>query len=125
MADAITEVVKEFGWPEGVFSHVTGKSNDTGIYLVQHKEIKAVAFTGSFVGGKALFDLANQREEPIPVFAEMGSINPVFAFQNQLNSKAEELAKEYVASLTLGVGQFCTNPGVLLHKMGRDSNVLK
>ncbi|AQX07138.1 aldehyde dehydrogenase (NADP(+)) [Elizabethkingia ursingii] len=118
MADAITEVVKEFGWPEGVFSHVTGKSNDTGIYLVQHKEVKAVAFTGSFVGGKALFDLANQREEPIPVFAEMGSINPVFAFQNQLNSKAEELAKEYAASLTLGVGQFCTNPGVFIAQNG-------
>lgn len=118
MADAITEVVKNFGWPEGVFSHITGKSNDTGIYLVQHKEIKAVAFTGSFVGGKALFDLANQREEPIPVFAEMGSINPVFAFQNQLNSKAEELAKEYVASLTLGVGQFCTNPGVFIAQNG-------
>ncbi|MCL1667076.1 aldehyde dehydrogenase (NADP(+)) [Elizabethkingia ursingii] len=118
MADAITEVVKEFGWPDGVFSHVTGKSNDTGIYLVQHKEVKAVAFTGSFVGGKALFDLANRREEPIPVFAEMGSINPVFAFQNQLNSKAEELAKEYAASLTLGVGQFCTNPGVFIAQNG-------
>ncbi|PUB34770.1 NADP-dependent aldehyde dehydrogenase [Elizabethkingia sp. YR214] len=118
MADAITEVVKEFGWPEGVFSHVTGKSNDTGIYLVQHKEVKAVAFTGSFVGGKALLDLANQREEPIPVFAEMGSINPVFAFQNQLDSKAEELAKEYAISLTLGVGQFCTNPGVFIVQNG-------
>ncbi len=118
MADAITEVVKEFGWPEGVFIHITGKSNDIGAYLIQHKEIKAAAFTGSFAGGKALFDLGSQRKEPIPVFAEMGSINPVFAFQNQLSVKAEQLAKEYAASLTLGVGQFCTNPGIFIAEAG-------
>lgn len=118
MADAITAIVKEFGWPEGIFSHITGKSNETGAYLTQHENIKAVAFTGSFGGGKALFDMANQREEPIPVFAEMGSINPIFAFQHLLDSKPEELAKEYVASLTLGVGQFCTNPGVFIALKG-------
>ncbi len=125
MADAITEVVKEFGWPEGVFSHITGKSNDIGVYLIQHKEIKAAAFTGSFSGGKALFDLGSQRKEPIPVFAEMGSINPVFAFQNQLSAKAEQLAKEYAASLTLGVGQFCTNPGIFITEAERFKAVLQ
>lgn len=120
MADAITAVVKELGWPEGIFSHITGTSNDIGAYLTQHKDIKAVAFTGSFGGGKALFDLANQREEPIPVFAEMGSINPVFAFQHVLKNRAEELAKEYASSLTLGVGQFCTNPGVFIALKGEN-----
>ncbi|ASK29337.1 aldehyde dehydrogenase (NADP(+)) [Chryseobacterium sp. T16E-39] len=122
MADAITTVVHEFKWPEGIFSHVTGTSNDIGAYLAKHKEIKAVAFTGSFGGGKALFNIANQREEPIPVFAEMGSINPVFAFQNVLQNRAEELAKEYAASLTLGVGQFCTNPGVFIALKGEGLN---
>ncbi|KXH84957.1 aldehyde dehydrogenase (NADP(+)) [Chryseobacterium kwangjuense] len=114
VADTIAAAVEESGWPEGVFSHITGTSHETGIYLVAHKDIKAVAFTGSFQGGKALFDQANQREEPIAVFAEMGSINPVFAFQHALESRAEALAKEYAVSLTLGVGQFCTNPGVFV-----------
>ncbi|MFS4473141.1 aldehyde dehydrogenase (NADP(+)) [Chryseobacterium sp. T20] len=119
MADAITSVVKAFGWPEGVFSHITGASYEIGAYLTQHKDIRAVAFTGSFHGGKALFDMANSRENPIPVFAEMGSINPVFAFNQLLENKAETLAKEYIASLTLGVGQFCTNPGVFIALKGK------
>lgn len=119
MADAIIAVVKAFGWPEGVFSHITGTSYEIGAYLTQHKDIRAVAFTGSFQGGKALFDIANSRENPIPVFAEMGSINPVFAFQNLLETKAEILAKEYSTSLTLGAGQFCTNPGVFIALKGK------
>lgn len=122
MADAITTAVKEFEWPEGIFSHVTGTSNNIGAYLTKHKDIKAVAFTGSFNGGKALFDIASQREEPIPVFAEMGSINPVFAFEHLLESRAEDLAKEYASSLTLGVGQFCTNPGVFVALKGENLN---
>ncbi|MDR6922641.1 MULTISPECIES: aldehyde dehydrogenase (NADP(+)) [Chryseobacterium] len=119
MADAITAVVAAFGWPEGIFSHIIGVSNDVGAYLVQHKDIHAVAFTGSFNGGKALFDLASRRENPIPVFAEMGSINPIFAMSHLLENKAEALAKEYIASLTLGVGQFCTNPGVFIALKGK------
>ncbi|MDQ1856402.1 aldehyde dehydrogenase (NADP(+)) [Chryseobacterium sp. WLY505] len=119
MAAAISAVVKAFGWPEGVFSHITGTSYEIGAYLTQHKDIRAVAFTGSFQGGKVLFDIANNRENPIPVFAEMGSSNPVFAFQNLLENKAETLAKEYIASLTLGVGQFCTNPGVFIALKGK------
>ncbi|MCD9615687.1 aldehyde dehydrogenase (NADP(+)) [Chryseobacterium gleum] len=118
MADAITAVIKAFGWPEGVFSHITGTSYEIGAYLIQHPYIRAVAFTGSFIGGKALFDIASRRKDPIPVFAEMGSINPVFAFQNLLETKAEALAKEYISSLTLGVGQFCTNPGVFIALKG-------
>ena len=118
MADAIVNTVKEFGWPEGIFSHITGTSYEIGTYLTQHQDIQAVAFTGSFNGGKALFDIANRRENPIPVFAEMGSINPVFALKNLIENKAEALAKEYISSLTLGVGQFCTNPGVFIAVKG-------
>lgn len=118
MADAIINTIKEFGWPEGIFSHITGISYEIGTYLTQHQDIQAVAFTGSFNGGKALFDIANRRENPIPVFAEMGSINPVFALKNLIENKAEALAKEYVSSLTLGVGQFCTNPGVFIALKG-------
>lgn len=119
MAEAITAVIVEFGWPQGVFSHILGaniEGTDTkiGAYLTAHPLVKAVGFTGSYWGGKALFDIANRREEPIPVFAEMGSINPVFAFPHSLANRAEALAKEYVASLTLGVGQFCTNPGLFI-----------
>ncbi|VFA40777.1 aldehyde dehydrogenase (NADP(+)) [Chryseobacterium indologenes] len=118
MADVITDTVKEFGWPQGIFSHITGTSHEIGAFLTQHKDIHAVAFTGSFNGGKALFDTASRRENPIPVFAEMGSINPVFALQQLLENKAKALAKEYVTSLTLGVGQFCTNPGVFIARKG-------
>lgn len=123
MAEAIAAVVKEFGWPEGVFSHILGaniEGTDTkiGAYLTGHPLVKAVGFTGSYWGGKALFDIANQREEPIPVFAEMGSINPVFAFTHMLQERAEALAKEYASSLTMGVGQFCTNPGVFIAVKG-------
>lgn len=123
MAEAIAAVVKEFGWPEGVFSHILGaniEGTDTkiGAYLTGHPLVKAVGFTGSYWGGKALFDIANQREEPIPVFAEMGSINPVFAFTHILQERAEALAKEYASSLTMGVGQFCTNPGVFIAVKG-------
>lgn len=130
MAEAIGAVVKEFGWPEGIFSHVLGddvEGTDTkvGAYLTAHPAVKAVGFTGSYFGGKALFDIANQREEPIPVFAEMGSINPVFAFSHILDERAEALAKEYVASLTLGVGQFCTNPGVFIAVKGEGLTCFK
>jgi len=125
MAGAITDVVKEEGWPAGVFSHVYGHSNESGAYLVQHPLVKSVAFTGSFNGGKALFDLANKRKEPIPVFAEMGSVNPVFALPEKLAAEAEAFASEYLASLTLGAGQFCTNPGVLVALKGKDLDRFK
>ncbi|HWV74455.1 MAG TPA: aldehyde dehydrogenase (NADP(+)) [Pseudosphingobacterium sp.] len=114
MAEAILSALKEEGWPEGIFSHIYGNSNEAGAYLVKHPLVKSVAFTGSFQGGKALFDLTNRREEPIPVFAEMGSINPVFAFPEKLTANPQDFAAQYAASLTLGVGQFCTNPGVLI-----------
>jgi len=81
---------------------------------VMHSHTKAVGFTGSFAGGKALFDLAAQRAQPIPVFAEMGSINPVFILAGKLQESAREIAKMYAGSITLSVGQFCTNPGLVV-----------
>jgi len=83
-----------------------------GEALVKHPQIKAVGFTGSFRGGKALYDLANTRSEPIPVFAEMGSTNPVFILPGALAEKAEAIAAGMAGSITMGVGQFCTNPGL-------------
>lgn len=130
MAETIASVVKDFGWPLGIFIHVIGNNVEgtdirIGAYLTAHSVIKAVGFTGSFAGGKALFDIANQRGEPIPVFAEMGSVNPVFAFSRKLNQSASLLAKEYATSLTLGVGQFCTNPGIFIAVKGADFDLFK
>ncbi|QNL50746.1 aldehyde dehydrogenase (NADP(+)) [Olivibacter sp. SDN3] len=113
MAEAIKSAIEKAKAHPGVFHHVYGDSKESGAFLVHHPATKAVAFTGSFQGGKALFDLAAKRKEPIPVFAEMGSINPLFVLPNKLQADPEALAVQYVASLTLGVGQFCTNPGVL------------
>ncbi|HEX3166998.1 MAG TPA: aldehyde dehydrogenase family protein, partial [Chitinophagaceae bacterium] len=108
--------------PKGIFAHVHGVSFEVGKSLVMHPHTKAVGFTGSFIGGKQLFDWANQRKEPIPVFSEMGSINPVFLLPEKLRSSAAEIAKMYAGSITLGVGQFCTNPGLII---GIDSDELK
>ncbi|GAB3649456.1 aldehyde dehydrogenase (NADP(+)) [Echinicola sediminis] len=110
---AIKKALQNSGLPEGVFQHVEG-GIEAGQELVKHPLTKAVGFTGSYKGGKALFDLANSREEPIPVYAEMGSINPIFVLENQLSTGLQGLAANYAQSLTLGVGQFCTNPGVIL-----------
>ncbi len=100
--------------PKGVFQHVFGASFEVGQALVKHPLTKAVGFTGSLAGGKALFDSANQRPEPIPVFAEMSSINPIILLPESLNRNAEATAGKIAASVTLGVGQFCTNPGLIV-----------
>ncbi len=120
VAGAIAKAAVKHNMPEGVFAHVHGASFETGKALVMHPYTKAVGFTGSFVGGKALFDMANARPEPIPVFAEMGSINPVFLFPEKLKQSAAAVAKEYAGSITLGVGQFCTNPGLMIGVDGDD-----
>ena len=114
VAGLILKAAKNCGLPDGIFAHVHGASNQVGEALVKHRFTKAVGFTGSFAGGKQLFDWANQRKEPIPVFAEMSSINPVFLFPEKLKQSSEEIAKLYAASITLGVGQFCTNPGLII-----------
>jgi len=111
---AIVKAAEAEGMPEGVFSLVHGASHEVGMAIVQHSLIKAVGFTGSFRGGKALYDAAVKREEPIPVYAEMGSINPVFVLPGALKKRGEKIAQGLAGSVTLGVGQFCTNPGVVM-----------
>lgn len=117
MGKAIKEAIEKEGYPEGLFEQVFGELQ-IGQELVRHPLLKAVGFTGSFQGGKALYDLANQRTEPIPVFSEMGSVNPLFLLPECLKQAKPELAEQYVGSLTLGTGQFCTNPGLLVVQKG-------
>ena len=113
---AITRAVKKTGMPAGTFSMVHGKSTAVGLAIVRHPLIKAIGFTGSYRGGKALFDVANSRPVPIPVYAEMGSTNPVFILPEALRERKEIIAKDLAASVTLGVGQFCTNPGLVFYE---------
>lgn len=110
---AIVNAVKQCSLPVGVFALVNGPSNALGSALVANPHIKAVGFTGSRAGGLALMKIAAARPEPIPVYAEMSSINPVLLLPGALRARGEALGKEFVASLTLGVGQFCTNPGLV------------
>jgi NADP-dependent aldehyde dehydrogenase len=110
---AIKNAVTKCMLPEGTFSLIQGSDHDLGATLVQHPHVKAVAFTGSLAGGRALFDLASSRPEPIPVFAEMGSVNPVFLLPQALQAHGDSLAGDCVESVTLGVGQFCTSPGLV------------
>ncbi|WP_372396433.1 aldehyde dehydrogenase (NADP(+)) [Azospirillum sp. HJ39] len=111
---AIRAAVADCGLPEGVFSLLFGTGNEIGTALVADPRIKAVGFTGSRRGGLALMEVAARRPEPIPVYAEMSSINPVFLMPAALAARAEALGTGFVASLTMGAGQFCTNPGILL-----------
>ena len=119
---AIVRAAEATGMPKGVFSMVQGTTVAVGQALVKHPLIKAVGFTGSYRGGKALFDAANQRPEPIPVYAEMGSINPVFMLPGALKERSAQIAEGLVGSVTLGVGQFCTNPGLVASLASADTD---
>lgn len=121
VGQAILRAAAATGMPEGVFSMVHGTSTEVGMAIVMHPLTKAVGFTGSFRGGKALFDAANGREEPIPVYAEMGSTNPVFVLPGALRERKSAIADELAKSVTLGVGQFCTNPGLVVTLQSDDS----
>ena len=112
VAQAIQAAVEEIQLPKGVFSHLQSDEHLLGQLLVKHHLLKGVGFTGSYKGGKALYDLAQDRLNPIPVFAEMGSINPMILFPSAL--KKPDLAQQLGDSITLGGGQFCTNPGLLI-----------
>ena len=114
VAKAIQTAARKCDMPDGVFSSLNGQGYELGKQLVLHPEVKSVAFTGSLRGGKALHELATQRETPIPVFAEMGSTNPVVILPGKLQAENDALAASYAGSITLGVGQFCTNPGLVL-----------
>ena len=113
VAGAIQKAAEATGMPEGVFTLLQDAGIEIGKQLVLHPATKAVGFTGSYRGGKALLDLAATREEPIPVFAEMGSLNPVFILPEKLKQD-RSLASTLVASFSLGTGQFCTKPGLII-----------
>lgn len=110
----ILHAVRDLGWPEGTFSLLFDAGFEVGQALVQHPLVRAVGFTGSLRGGRALADLAAARPEPIPVYAEMGSINPVFLLPGALAERVEALAEGLHASATASAGQFCTNPGLIV-----------
>ncbi|MDP9048946.1 MAG: aldehyde dehydrogenase family protein, partial [Bacteroidota bacterium] len=112
VAEAIKKAARQHQMPEGVFSMLYDDGFAIGEALVKHQKTKIVTFTGSFTGGMALMKMARDRDEPIPVFAEMGSINPVILLPQALENRAEELAKLY-GSITANAGQFCTKPGLL------------
>ena len=114
VAGAIVKAAQATNMPEGVFSMLHGRGHDVGLGLVRHRLAKAVGFTGSLRGGRALMDAAAARPEPIPVYAEMGSINPVFVLPGALAERGKAIAEGLKASVTLGVGQFCTCPGVVV-----------
>jgi 2,5-dioxopentanoate dehydrogenase len=117
---AVQNAVRRSGLHEGVFSMLFGAGAQIGTALVEHPSIKAVGFTGSRAGGTTLMRVAAARPEPIPVYAEMSSINPVFLMPGALAVRAEEIGRNFVASLTMGAGQFCTNPGLVLGVAGPD-----
>jgi 2,5-dioxopentanoate dehydrogenase len=114
VAKAIAKAVADSGLPAGVFQHLSGPSNELGAALVQDPRIMAVGFTGSRAGGLALTKLAQARAVPIPVYAEMSSINPVILLPHALKARGAALGTAFVGSLTMGAGQFCTNPGLVL-----------
>ena len=114
VAEAIQQAIKSNAIPEHTFQHITETDFSAGKALVQDENIVAVGFTGSRTGGRALYDYASARKNPIPVFAEMGSVNPVVLLEGALTANAETIAKNYAGSITLGMGQFCTNPGILI-----------
>lgn len=122
VAQAIDAAIKATGVHPGVFSLVQGVTRELGAAVVQHPLIKAVGFTGSLAGGKALFDLCAARPEPIPFFGELGSVNPMFIMPNAAKARAESIGKGWAGSLTMGAGQFCTNPGISVVLKGESAD---
>ncbi|MBV2186003.1 MAG: aldehyde dehydrogenase (NADP(+)) [Rhizobium sp.] len=122
IAAAIDAAIKRCGIHPGVFSLVQGGRREVGTSLVQHPLIKAIGFTGSLGGGRALFDLCAQRPEPIPFFGELGSINPMFMLPEAMAKRGDAIAKGWVGSLTMGAGQFCTNPGIVVLIAGPEAD---
>ena len=113
VASAIVNAVHRTKMPKGIFAHLNSRDHRIGQQLATHPMVKAIGFTGSEKGGRALFDLAAQRKEPIPVFAEMGSVNPVVVFPEKLEHENDQLVQELSDSIMLGTGQFCTSPGLI------------
>ena len=118
IALAVEAAVKACNMPAGVFSLIQGGKREVGQSLVSHPAIKAVGFTGSLAGGRALYDIAVSRPEPIPFYGELGSNNPVYLLPHAMAENATTIAEGWAASLTMGTGQFCTNPGVIVALKG-------
>jgi len=125
VAEAINAAIQSCGMHSGVFSLISSDVTRIGVDLVQHPNIKAVGFTGSIGGGRALFDLCKARPEPIPFYGELGSTNPVFLMPNALKANLDNIATEFVGSMNMGCGQFCTNPGLLVAVKGDGLEQLK
>ncbi|WP_270732704.1 aldehyde dehydrogenase (NADP(+)) [Shimia sp. Alg240-R146] len=121
VAQAINAAIKVCDLHPGVFSQIQGGNRAVGQALVQHPLIRAVGFTGSLGGGRALFDLCASRAEPIPFFGELGSVNPMFVMDGALSARGNEIAVGWAASLTMGAGQFCTNPGIAVLRQGAEA----
>lgn len=121
VSQAFHAAIKKCGTHPGVFSQIQGGNRAVGQTLVQHPLIKAVGFTGSLGGGRALFDLCASRPEPIPFFGELGSVNPMFILPDALSARGEAIAQGWSGSLTMGAGQFCTNPGIAVVLAGPDA----
>lgn len=123
VAEAIHAAIARTGMPAGVFSLIQGGKRDVGTALVQHPLIRAVGFTGSLAGGRALFDLCAARPEPIPFFGELGSVNPMFLLPEAVAARGAEIGAGWAGSLAMGAGQFCTNPGIAVVLPGADALV--
>ncbi len=122
VAQAIDAAIQKCGIHPGVFSLIQGGKRDVGTTLVQHPLIKAVGFTGSLGGGRALFDLCAARPEPIPFFGELGSVNPMFILPEALKARGKAIGEGWAGSLTMGAGQFCTNPGIAVVAKGAEGD---
>lgn len=122
VAQAVLAAICRCNMPEGTFSLLAGPANELGLALATDPRIKAVGFTGSRAGGLALMRAAAARGEPIPIYAEMSSVNPTILLPGALRARAAKLAEGYVASMTLGAGQFCTNPGIVLMLSGAEGD---
>lgn len=122
IAEAILAAITSCDMHPGVFSLIQGGTRDTGTTLVCHPLIKAVGFTGSLAGGRALFDLCASRPDPIPFYGELGSVNPMFLLPRAMEARGVKIARGWAGSLTMGAGQFCTNPGISVVIDGADAD---
>ena len=125
VAQAILAAITACKLPAGTFSLIQGGRRDVGEALVKHPLIRAVGFTGSLTGGRALYDLCAQRPDPIPFFGELGSVNPTFILPAALKARGAEIATGWAASLTMGAGQFCTNPGIIVALDGPETDAFE
>ncbi|MDG1936048.1 MAG: aldehyde dehydrogenase (NADP(+)) [Paracoccaceae bacterium] len=125
VGQAIANAIQACNMPRGTFQLLQGSGRKIGGALVQHPEITAVGFTGSTAGGRVLYDMCHSRPKPIPFYGELGSVNPVFCLPQAMAQRAISIGKDWAASLSMGAGQFCTNPGVMLAIKGDSFTALQ